>query len=210
MSPQWQSKSDMVAEAIRELIDAGGFRPGELLRQRDLAQRFGTSPTPVREALHRLEAEGYVESKLHHGATVVRGRGDRLSENFLIRTALEGLATELATKKISAQAINELEEINEQIAARGDDLPRRLALNREFHFRLYRAAESPVLESLLMLLWDSLDQGPGHGRPAAEAVAEHRAVIEALRAGDARAASRSIRQHIQGGLVYEDSTDGQT
>lgn len=209
MRTQWQSKSDMVAEAIRELIDAGVLKPGELLRQRELAERFGTSPTPVREALHRLEAEGYIETELHRGATVVRGMADHVSENFLIRSALEGLATELATKKVSDEQIDELEEINEQIAALDSDHPRRLALNREFHFRLYRAAESPLLESLLVLLWESLDEEPGHNRPVGEAIADHRAVIEALRARDARAASRSIRRHIQSGLAYADSVDSE-
>ena len=209
MTPQWQSKSDMVADAIRELIDDGTFGPGELLRQRDLAQRFGISPTPVREALHRLEAEGYVESKLHHGATVVRRRQDRLSENFLIRAALEGLAAELATKKITEECIDEIERLNEQIATLEGDVERRLALNRELHFRLYAAAESPVLESLLTLLWDSLEHGPGQGRPVAEAVSEHRAIIDALRARDSRAASRSIRQHITDGLPYEATSEGE-
>lgn len=199
---EWKSKSDMVADALRDLIDSGELKPGDMLRQRDIAKRFNTSPTPVREALHRLEAEGYVESRLHHGATV-RGEVARLSENFLIRATLEGLATELAVKKITDERIDQIEEINERLAQLDSEDPRRFAMNRELHFCLYEAAESPVLNTMLNVLWESLGEGPGHGRPLMEAVTEHRALIEALRARDSRSATRHIREHIERGLEYE-------
>src|SRR5260221_6355373 len=67
----YQSKSDIIAAYVREMIITGQAEPNSPLRQRDLAKRFGVSPTPVREALHRLEAEGLVKYDLHRGATVI-------------------------------------------------------------------------------------------------------------------------------------------
>ena len=199
----FRSKSDAVADALRGLIERGEFEPGHVLRQRELAARFGVSPTPVREALRRLEAEGYVISELHRGASVVRTEKARIEENFLIRAALEGLATELAAKKITDEQLEELEQINTDLASCDPDEPKRFELNRRFHFGIYAAAGSPILMSLLNLLWRSLNEGPGHGRPLDEAIAQHNALLEALRARDPELAGHRTRQHIQGGMRYE-------
>lgn len=199
----FQSKSDIVADAIRRLIQSNELEPGVVLRQRDLAERFGVSPTPVREALQRLEAEGFVSSELHRGATVVRPERARIEENFLIRESLEGLATRLAAQKIDEQTLQELTELNAELATLGPDDPRRFELNREFHFGIYRAADSPILNALLNLLWRSLDGGPGHGRPTSEAVSQHTDILAALRAGDGELAAAHVRHHIETGMSYE-------
>ena len=70
---EFGSKADYIVRALRQQILDGTLEPGSSLRQRDIADKFQVSPTPVREALSRLRAEGYVETKLHQGATVVRG-----------------------------------------------------------------------------------------------------------------------------------------
>ena len=78
------SKTDLVAALIRELIITGQLDPGEQLRQRDLAQRFGVSQTPVREAMRRLESEGLLVCDTHRGFTVVTpdvGRSRRTSRS---------------------------------------------------------------------------------------------------------------------------------
>lgn len=199
----FRSKSDMVAEAIRDLIERDELEPGAVLRQRDLATRFNVSPTPVREALRRLEAEGYVVSELHRGTTVVRTEEARIAENFLIRATLERLATELAARKITDQRLDELEALNREMAGCAPDEPRRFELNRRFHFGIYTAADSPILNSLLTLLWRSLNEGPGHGRPLDEAVKEHQRLIDALRRRDVADAVRCIGEHIEGGVGYE-------
>jgi len=85
------SKTDMVAALIRELIITGELTTGEQLRQRDLAQRFGVSQTPVREALRRLESEGLVIGDNHRGFMVVEADEGSTEENFQIRAALESL-----------------------------------------------------------------------------------------------------------------------
>ena len=86
-TPGYVSKTDLVAALIRELVITGELEPGEQLRQRDLAQRFHVSQTPVREAMRRLESEGLLTCDTHRGFTVVAPDVGRVEENFQIRAA---------------------------------------------------------------------------------------------------------------------------
>jgi DNA-binding transcriptional regulator YhcF (GntR family) len=113
--PGYVSKTDLVAALIRELIITGGLGPGEQLRQRDLAQRFGVSQTPVREAMRRLESEGLLVCDTHRGFTVVASDEGRVEENLQIRAALESLGASLAARKIDADGLARLRDLNEQM-----------------------------------------------------------------------------------------------
>jgi len=190
------SKTDMVAALIRQLIITGELAAGEQLRQRDLAQRFGVSQTPVREALRRLESEGLVVGDTHRGFTVVEPDDGPVEENFQIRAALESLGASLAARKIDAAGISRLQDLNRQMAALAEDDPRYADLNREFHFALYEFSRSPLLMSLMRLLWASLRGGPRVLRTQAESARQHDAILDALRAGDAEAAAARTYQHI--------------
>ena len=99
------SKTDMVAALIRELIITCELTTGEQLRQRDLAQRFQVSQTPVREALRRLESEGLVIGDNHRGFMVVEADEGSTEENFQIRAALESLGASLAADKIDEAGV---------------------------------------------------------------------------------------------------------
>jgi DNA-binding GntR family transcriptional regulator len=195
-TPGYLSKTDMVAALIRELIITGELTAGEQLRQRDLAQRFGVSQTPVREAMRRLESEGLVIGDTHRGFTVVAGDAGPVEENFRIRAALESLGASLAASKIDAAGISRLEDLNTQMTALAEDDPRYSELNREFHFTLYEYSRSPLLMSLMRLLWASLHGGPRVLRTHAESARQHDAILDALRAGDADAAAARTYQHI--------------
>jgi DNA-binding GntR family transcriptional regulator len=192
----YTSKTDMVAALIRELIITGELAAGMQLRQRDLAERFGVSQTPVREAMRRLESEGLVIGDTHRGFTVVMPDDGPVEENFQIRAALESLGASLAAGKIDAAGIARLQELNEQIRTLGDHDPRYAELNREFHFTLYDYSRSPLLMSLMRLLWASLHGGPRVRRTHAESARQHEAILDALRAGDAGAASALTYEHI--------------
>lgn len=192
------SKTDMVAALIRELIITGELTAGQQLRQRDLAQRFGVSQTPVREAMRRLESEGLVIGDTHRGFTVVTPDDGPVEENFQIRAALESLGASLAARKIDEAGLAELERLNERMRALADGDPRYAELNREFHFTLYQYSRSPLLMSLMRLLWASLHGGPRVLRTHAESARQHNAILDALRAGDADAASALTHQHIMG------------
>jgi DNA-binding GntR family transcriptional regulator len=192
------SKTDMVAALIRELIITGELTAGQQLRQRDLAQRFGVSQTPVREAMRRLESEGLVIGDTHRGFTVVTPDDGPVEENFQIRAALESLGASLAARKIDEAGLAELERLNERMRSLADGDPRYAELNREFHFTLYQYSRSPLLMSLMRLLWASLHGGPRVLRTHAESARQHGAILGALRAGDADAASELTYQHIMG------------
>ncbi|HUY50068.1 MAG TPA: GntR family transcriptional regulator [Streptosporangiaceae bacterium] len=196
--PGYVSKTDMVAALIREQIITGELAAGEQLRQRDLAQRFQVSQTPVREALRRLESEGLVIGDTHRGFTVVGPDDGPVEENFQIRAALESLGASLAARKIDAAGIARLKELNEQMRALRDDDPRYAGLNREFHFTVYEYARSPLLLSLMRLLWASLHGGPKVARTHAESARQHDAILTALAAGDPAAAAAGTYQHIMG------------
>jgi DNA-binding GntR family transcriptional regulator len=197
-APGYVSKTDMVAALIRELIITGELAAGAQLRQRDLAQRFHVSQTPVREAMRRLESEGLVLGDTHRGFTVVEPDDGPVEENFQIRAALESLGASLAARKIDADGISRLQDLNDLMRALPDDDPRYAGLNREFHFSVYTYARSPLLMSLMRLLWASLHGGPKVVRTHAESARQHDAILDALRAGDAAAAAARTHQHIMG------------
>jgi len=156
MTEGYVSKTDLVAALIRELVITGELAAGEQLRQRDLAQRFGVSQTPVREAMRRLESEGLLVCDTHRGFTVAAPELGRVEENFQIRAALESLGASLAARKIDAAGLARLRGLNHQMRALPDGDPSYAELNREFHFTVYSCARSPLLLSLMRLLWASL------------------------------------------------------
>jgi DNA-binding GntR family transcriptional regulator len=196
--PGYLSKTDMVAALIRELIITGELAAGEQLRQRDLAERFRVSQTPVREAMRRLQSEGLVIGDPHRGFTVVVPDVGPVEENFQIRAALESLGASLAAQKIDQRGIGRLADLNAVMRGLADDDPRYAELNRQFHFTLYEYAHSPLLMSLMRLLWASLHGGPRVLRTHAESARQHDEILAALRAGDADAAGARTYQHIMG------------
>jgi len=196
------SKSNFTAALLRELIISGELKPGVQLRQRDLAERFGVSVTPVREALRWLESEGLVRYDAHKGSTVVEAEAGATREKYQIRAVLEGLAAFLAAPRISDEDIRELESYNERLAGESLRPGEVNDLNRTLHFRVYEMAGSPLLLALMRLLWQSFPQGPQVARPRDESVAEHKELIEALRDRDAVRAQAITQQHILGAIRY--------
>jgi DNA-binding GntR family transcriptional regulator len=196
------SKSDMVTDALRELITDGQLSPGTPLRQRQLAEQFDVSYTPVREALRRLESEGLVVTDVHRGASVARAESEELEENYRILAALESLAGSLAVSKMTDDDMAEIEDLYQQVAACDPDDDRLGELNRRFHFRVYECAYSPMLLLLMRLLWRSFPRGPQAGRPHAESVEQHAHLLTALRDRDEQQVAAAIRDHVLGSIRY--------
>lgn len=191
----FEGKAGYIARVLREQIDAGELLPGDELRQRHIADRFGVSATPVREALSRLAAEGYVETQLHRGARILRSARDRRAENWLIRARLETLAVELAAPRLddgdvadifAAAAAFERAETPEEVHR----------TNIAFHFAIYEASEAPVLVRMLKELWGALDVPPTGFRSHDESGRQHRAIAEALRDRRTEDAVRLTETHI--------------
>jgi DNA-binding GntR family transcriptional regulator len=199
---KYVSKSDMVTDLLRELITDRQLSPGTPLRQRDLAEQFDVSYTPVREALRRLESEGLVVSDVHRGATVAFTESVDMEENYRILAVLEALAGSLAVSKMTDDDLAEIEALYQRVAVCSADDERLAELNRQFHFRLYECARSPMLLLLMRLLWRSFPQGPQAGRPHQESVRQHAQLLAALKRRNEEQVSAVIRDHALGSIKY--------
>jgi DNA-binding GntR family transcriptional regulator len=199
---KYVSKSDMVTDALRELITDRQLSPGTPLRQRELAEQFDVSYTPVREALRRLESEGLVVTDVHRGATVARTESEEMEENYRILAELEALAGTLAVAKMTGDDLTEIEDLYQQVAACHPDDSRLAELNRQFNFRIYECARSPMLLLLLRLLWRSFPHGPQAGRPHQESVRQHAQLVKALRRRNEDEVAAVIRDHVLGSIKY--------
>ncbi len=199
----FRSKADLVADAIREMISGGDVGPGTVLRQRELAARFNVSPTPVREALRRLEAEGLVVNEVHRGATVVRPSEENKTETYGIRAVLEPYAAALACERATADDLAAITDLHEQIAECEPDDPQIVELNRRFHWRIYEACRVPLLLTLIRQTWSAISGGPQViWRPHEESVAQHAAMVEALRDRDGVRMAELTRIHIEGAVEH--------
>jgi DNA-binding GntR family transcriptional regulator len=201
MTSVYASKGDVVTEALREMIVRGELQPGTLLKQRQLAQRFQVSPTPVREALRRLESEGLVTYDVHRGSRVASVDREEQEENFRILAELESLASALAAEKLTGADLDEIRPLEQRFAECMDDGPAKES-NRAFHFRIYECARSPLLLSLMRLLWRAFPNGPQIWRPHEESVAQHQRLVAALAAHDAVQAAEITREHVLGSIAW--------
>ncbi len=176
-----------------------GSRSGS--RQDALAERFGVSRVPLREALKILEGEGAVTYAPHRGYFVAELSLADLEEVYRIRELLEEDAVRAATVRLTDEDLDELEGMVHACEQAGlaADVDAMTAANRRLHFALYEASGRPRLVRLVRILWDATDvyRSVYYADSAnRERVAvEHRAVLAALKARDADAAVRLLAEH---------------
>jgi DNA-binding GntR family transcriptional regulator len=145
---------DKAYDVIRKAVLQGGFEIGSRLKENELAESIGVSRTPVREALRRLNAEGLIDFKSNHRATVAHWSEQNVEDLFRLRAMLEGLATALAAERISDSHIQRLTILAEKMEALLDskrriDLDRISQFNNEFHKIVLEAANSSRLQTLM-------------------------------------------------------------
>ena len=198
----YASKGDIVTDTLREMIARGDLAPGTLLRQRQLAQQFKVSPTPVREALRRLESEGLVSYDVHRGSRVATVDLEEQEENLRVLAALESLATGLAAEKITDADLDAIRVLELRFAECEADDPAVKELNRAFHFRIYECARSPLLLSLMRLLWRAFPRGPQDWRPHQESIEQHASLVAALAARDSKHAAELVEEHVLGSIAW--------
>jgi DNA-binding GntR family transcriptional regulator len=196
--PTYASKTDIVCALLREMIIGGEVSPGEPLRQRDLATRFGVSQTPIREALRRLESEGLVVNDPHRGAAVAESERGAEEDNAQVRAVLESLGARLAARQVTEEQLAELRSLNAVMEHMDDTDADYAKANRAFHFKVYEVAQSPILLSLMRLLWQSMLLGPMTMRPHRESWMQHEQLVDALAEGDADLAAQIMHDHILG------------
>ena len=186
---------------IRSAIQGGQFKPGERLREYELAEQIGLSRTPIREALSRLETEGLVSHDATRGVVVAELDYSMVTELYYMREVLEGTAARLVAQHASDVEISILDDLCHQYEAALGDEAALTASNRRFHDTLYRCSHNRYLLNMVTVLHDALSLLGGttlsDPERAAETLREHRTVVAAIRARDADAAEQALRTHIR-------------
>lgn len=191
---------DAAYEHLRQALIDGRFSPGQTFTIRALAQVFGTSPMPVRDALKRLVAERALDLLPSRSVQVPLMSRARFQEILQIRLSLEPMITARAAARITPELIAAMARDHELMCAAVDsgDATHYLASNRRFHFRLYEAAGTVVMLSLIEGLWMQIGPYLNQVFRARErgstqiARHHHTAVLQALRRHDAPAAAQAI------------------
>jgi DNA-binding GntR family transcriptional regulator len=203
VTPRHLTKTELALQAIRERIRAGQLRPGERLRVDELTRELGMSPTPIREALRLLQADRLVDYQPHHRIVVAELSADTTEEVYYLRAMLEPLAVELAVPRLSARDVDRLEGLRQGHAtARGSRKGVAGAdPNRDWHWAIYEASGWQILNDLIRQLWEAF---PWRTMWALAgrldlSLAEHEAVMTAIRDRDAPAAAEAMREHITSG-----------
>ncbi len=211
------TKADDIARVLEDEIVAGLVAPGTVLRQEQLSERFAVSRTPVREALRRLAALGLVSFEPNRGVRVRSISPAELHEAFLVRAELEALATGVATPRMTAADLHELETAEQRFSELTLDLREQslrggqrdaslfvewMQANYAFHDVIYRVASLPYVERLAKgarrtfigeKVWSAraeLDE------LYAKNDLQHRAILGAVAAGSVEAARGLAREHV--------------
>jgi DNA-binding GntR family transcriptional regulator len=147
--------NDRAYAALKQGLISGDFKPGQALVIRSLADTFGISTTPIREALQRLVAERILEIQLNRTIAVPMLSLSTFTELSKIRCAVEGLAGELGAKSFDAEDLGRLTVCvaGMDAAIQASDGKRYLSLNEQFHFQIYERANAPILLDLIKDLW---------------------------------------------------------
>ncbi len=206
------SQGDATYFALINAIRAGQYAPGDRLREVEIAERLSLSRTPIREALRRLEGDGIVEHRPRIGAVIRQLSHAEIVELYEMRAILERSAAELATKHAVSAEIDALEQLNAQIADSVADPANAAALNQQFHRILYQAARNRFLLDAARSLTNALLLLGPTTLADAERIAvvcqQHRAIIDAMKAGDAEAAADAAEAHLQTSLRHRLSVLG--
>ncbi|MBM9507223.1 GntR family transcriptional regulator [Actinacidiphila acididurans] len=197
--------AQVVCTAIRDDIVGGFFPPGTRLTEELLAQRYGVSRVPVREALRTLESEGFVRTRRHAGASVAEPTEQEAADLLEIRGLLEPLGAARAAQRRSEahlKVLRGLVRLGQERAVQGQlsDLP---SLSGWFHETLAQASGSPTLAALLTQLRHKIAwvYGDAAGARAGESWDEHAAITDAVARGDAERARRLAAVHVERGTA---------
>lgn len=198
--------SDRVYEVLKQRVIAGGYAPGEQLKEERLARELETSRTPVRAALTRLVEDGLATAEVGRGVHVSEWTEFDIQETFDLRSLLEGHAAGLASRRGGARAAAKLDALNEEmervIAEGGEALPHRLQqINSQFHRSVLEASGSPRLRSTLGALIDMPMVIGSHFVSSPldrlQSLRHHRELAMAIRSGDGELARQVMQLHLR-------------
>ncbi len=193
-------RGEFVYAAVRDDIASGRLRPGDRLRETEIAERMGVSRTPVREALKRLEADGLVSFGQPRGLTVTDLSHGQILDLYAMREVLEGAAARFAAERASPLEVATLRQILEQhkSATAPDEVA---AANRQLHGAIVSAAHNIYLQRVMNVLSDALVllgtttySVPGR---IASGWKENAEIVDCIARGDAVAAEKAAQAHIR-------------
>jgi DNA-binding GntR family transcriptional regulator len=200
---------DAVAKQLRHDIATGAISPGEKLSEARLAQRFGVSRMPVREALKELEASGFVTIERRRGTFVKSLSRHDILDLFEVREAIEGMAARLCANRANNELIAMIDQVVAAMTAATEagDNDGYSARDEELHELIVRGAGNERLTDQYRLLVHQLHRGMlssivthREGRMQ-RSMAEHLTIVRAIRAHDPAEAESAMRQHVQRGRL---------
>lgn len=205
------SRTEDIAGWIRNEIETGALPPGARIEERQLAEHFGVSKTPVREALIQLASIGLIDLRQRRGATVTVLSVAQVVSMFEVMTQMEAMAAKLAASRMPAAFHEELLAVHREAepVVAAQDTPGYDRLNTRLHEIIYRGARNEYLEAGVRDMRARLRvyrrypfQRPGR---MAQSHADHATIIAAILAGDAAAAFAAMERHVTtGGQVFAD------
>lgn len=194
---------ELVFETLRDAIITGKLTPGERLMEIQLAEELGVSRTPVREAIRKLELEGFLVMVPRKGAYVAGISMKDVVDVFEVRAALEALAAGLAAERITEEELDQLERSIVSISEVSDGGNLEVVVERDtgFHDIIYKASRNEKLVQFIINLKEQIQRfratslaQPGRTKMALE---EHKQIVEALSERNVELASELARQHIE-------------
>jgi DNA-binding GntR family transcriptional regulator len=199
---------DYITEQIRRRIVLGKLTPGERVPVYALAEEFGISRVPLREAVRQLEAEGLLDNLPRRGAIVRKLNRQDLEDAFRVLNDIEILAVERATQAADASVIAEMRYWSERMHGLGEDSvsEEMLEAHRAFHFALFEAAGDGILLRHLKMLWHTCQRYVMYGMPDPErqesSQDEHLQLIDLVEAKNSAGATKLLEHHLQNSLEF--------
>jgi len=202
---------EKILENIRDAIISGSLKAGSRVSEPELADRYGISRTPIREAFRQLESEGYLTVIPRRGAVVSEFSQKDVEEFYAIKSILEGYAARRACEKLTEKELGRLQAVNDRLAelAEHNDIKTFFRVHGDFHDMFIKAADNEKLRELISSLVTRFQRLrlmslslPGRMRIS---VQEHEKIIEAFRNKDAETAETLVRKNAEyGGRVLMD------
>ncbi len=194
---------DIIYEYLRQAIMDGVIKPGERIIERSYAEKFNASRTPIREALRKLEMEGFVEYIPRRGVVAKGLDRNEITEIYAIRRSLEGLAIHAAVDNITLEQVKALEAVIAQALAANDCGNYELVVEQLHRFDeiMLEASKMPRLKKLINGLQESLRYyrklNLASMKRRKTAIEEHSRILQAIIAKDAQLAEKLLCEHIE-------------
>ncbi|MDP9484586.1 MAG: GntR family transcriptional regulator [Actinomycetota bacterium] len=200
------TSQEAVLREIRQAIMTRRLKPGQWIRQLDVAKRLNVSSVPVREALNTLAAEGQVVHKRHRGYKVVELSREQLEEIYLARRLLEDEVTRQAVPRVDAELARLLEDAVDRMErlASLDDVVSYTEANRNFHLLLFERSGLPRIVGMIEVLWQNSEVYRGLIADLTWyewAQEDHRKILRACKARDVDGAIAAQEEHRKNALI---------